>query len=129
MDNTGEKMKRLENCLKLLISKRMFGMRKLTEQRSMIKNFQVWTHRTSDCKGLENADDEWINSPKTHFCDILDIRKSGNILKANAIGHSKRNEDPGDNEQIISSSLWQGKNKTINKQQVCKCWGGRCFWI
>ena len=39
VDNMGEKMKRLENCLKLLISKRMFGMRKLTEQRSMVKNF------------------------------------------------------------------------------------------
>ena len=39
VDNMGEKMRRLENCVKLLISKRMFGMRKLIEQRSMIKNF------------------------------------------------------------------------------------------
>lgn len=39
MENTGEKMKRLENRPKLLISKRMFGMRKLTKQRSTMKNF------------------------------------------------------------------------------------------
>lgn len=39
MENTGEKMKRLENSPKLLISKRMFGMRKLTKQRSTMKNF------------------------------------------------------------------------------------------
>ena len=39
MENMGGKMKRLENSLKLLISKRMFGMRKLTKQRSTIKNF------------------------------------------------------------------------------------------